>query len=82
MKKTKKGKCVFLKDNSCFIYEARPLICRFYPFQLKNIKTDKYAFEYTTECPGIGKGPRLRKRFFEKLFKKSIDLVSENSSIV
>jgi Fe-S-cluster containining protein len=81
MKKTEEGKCVFLKDSSCSIYESRPLICRFYPFQLKNIKTDRYAFECTTECPSIGKGPQLKKRFFERLFQKSIDSVNENSGI-
>jgi hypothetical protein len=81
MKKTNDGKCVFLKDNSCSIYETRPLICRFYPFQLKNIRTDRYAFEYTTECPGIGKGPKVKKRFFERLFKALTELVNKNSSI-
>lgn len=81
MKKTNDGKCVFLKDNSCSIYETRPLICRFYPFQLKNIRTDRYAFEYTTECPGIGKGPKVKKRFFEQLFKALTELVNKNSSI-
>ena len=81
IKKTNEGKCVFLKDNSCSIYETRPLICRFYPFQLKNIRTERYVFEYTTECPGIGKGTRLEKRFFEGLFKTLIELVNKNSSI-
>jgi Fe-S-cluster containining protein len=80
MKKTDDGKCVFLKDNSCSIYETRPLICRFYPFQLKNIRTDRYSFEYTTECSGIGKGPQLEKRFFERLFKTLIELVNKDSS--
>ena len=81
MKKTNDGKCLFLKDNSCSIYETRPLICRFYPFQLKNIRTDRYAFEYTTECPGIGKGSKVKKRFFERLFKALTELVNKNSSI-
>lgn len=80
MKKTNDGKCVFLRDNSCSIYETRPLICRFYPFQLKNIRTDRYAFEYTTECPGIGKGTQLKKRFFERLFRKLIESVNKNSN--
>ncbi len=35
MKKPKEGKCFFLKDNQCSIYQQRPLICRFYPFELK-----------------------------------------------
>jgi Fe-S-cluster containining protein len=70
MKKTVDGSCVFLRDSSCSIYEARPLICRFYPFQLQNRGNDRYVFRYTEECPGIGKGPQLERRFFEELFAK------------
>jgi Fe-S-cluster containining protein len=79
MKKTSEGKCLFLRNNMCSIYPERPLICRFYPFQLESVRTDRYAFDYTTECPGIGKGPQLEKRAFEKLFKKLTDLVNKNS---
>ena len=35
MKKTSEGKCVYLKDKQCIIYPLRPLICMFYPFELK-----------------------------------------------
>jgi Fe-S-cluster containining protein len=82
MKKTSEGKCLFLRNNTCSIYPERPLICRFYPFKLESVKTDRYAFDYTIECTGIGKGPQLEKRAFEKLFKKLTDLVNKNSSIV
>ena len=61
-------KCVFLRNTSCSIYPIRPLICRFYPFQL-NPGPKGYVFEYTDECPGIGKGPRLTRAFFAALFK-------------
>jgi len=80
MKKTD-GKCVFLKAPSCSIYQIRPLICRFYPFQLTNIKPSRYAFTYTKECPGIGKGPKLKKRFFESLFNKFMELMNKNSVV-
>jgi Fe-S-cluster containining protein len=75
MRKTSEGKCFFLKNNSCVIYPLRPLICRFYPFQLKNIQNDMYEFAFTKECPGIGKGPLLRKEFFRKLFEESTKLL-------
>lgn len=78
MRKTEDGKCVFLRDNSCSIYQIRPLICRFYPFQLKNLTDDRYAFTYTNECPGIGKGPQLKRDFFERLFGNSMELMREN----
>jgi len=78
MRKTEDGKCVFLKDDSCTIYQTRPLICRFYPFQLKNPRNNRYAFTYTNECPGIGKGPQLRRNFFERLFGKFTQLMKKN----
>jgi Fe-S-cluster containining protein len=71
MKKTNKGgKCVFLKENLCTIYAIRPLICRFYPFELKTQKNGKYVFTDTAECPGIGKGKRLQKVYFENLLQQ------------
>ncbi len=65
MKKTEDRKCVFLKDNSCFIYQIRLLICRFYPFQLKNLRNNRYFFTYTDECPSIGNGSQLKRDFLK-----------------
>jgi Fe-S-cluster containining protein len=69
MKKTSEGKCVFLKKSRCTIYQMRPLICRFYPFELK---FDKYkqlhVFDFTLECPGIGQGKDFSIIDFENLF--------------
>ena len=79
MRKNEDGKCVFLKDNSCSIYQIRPLICRFYPFQLKNLGNNIYAFTYTDECSGIGKGLQLKRDFFERLFDKFTELMKENT---
>lgn len=78
MKKTPDGKCVFLRENSCTIYKIRPLICMFYPFELKKNERNKYAFTCTAECPSVGKGPKLTKEFFQKLFRKSIAIMKEN----
>jgi Fe-S-cluster containining protein len=69
MKKNSEGKCCFLKDNQCCIYELRPLICRFYPFELKfDSCKDQYVFNFTFECPGITKGRLVTKKVFEDLF--------------
>ena len=67
IKKTENGKCIFLRDKACSIYEFRPLICRFYPFRL-DLKKDVYVFNHTDECLGIGKGEILKKNFFKMLF--------------
>jgi Fe-S-cluster containining protein len=70
MRKTaENGKCVFLENNRCTIYTLRPLICRFYPFELKITARKKYQFLYTNECPSICKGKTLNKDYFEELFQ-------------
>jgi Fe-S-cluster containining protein len=68
MKKRKNGKCVFLKNNRCTIYSLRPLICRFYPFELKVMHKRKYTFLYTNECPGINKGQVLNEGYYRMMF--------------
>ena len=77
MKKTKDGKCVFLRDNLCSIYQIRPLICMFYPFEFK-VGSNGYIFAYTDECLAIGKGPKLKRGYFERLFKKIMETMEEN----
>ncbi len=78
MRKNDDGKCIFLEENLCAIYDVRPLICRFYPFELKQVSNGVYAFAYTEECPGIGRGHLLKRSFFEELFKRFIKLMAEN----
>ena len=70
MKKTSEGKCVFLKDNQCSIYPLRPLICRFYPFELKfDEKKGLHNFDFTLECPRINQGKLIGEKDFKKLFE-------------
>ncbi len=70
MKKTvEDGKCVFLENNRCTIYQLRPLICRFYPFELKTAHGGKYKFLFTEECLGINKGKTLSEAYFKKMFR-------------
>lgn len=69
MKKSSDGKCVFLKDSRCSIYPLRPLICMFYPFELKfDQDAELYNFDFTVECPGIGVGKALAIADFKRLF--------------
>lgn len=78
MKKSNDGKCIFLKDNLCSIYNIRPLICMFYPFELKEIKSNQHLFVHTTECPSIGKGPELKRSYFETLYDKFKKTMKDN----
>ncbi len=42
----------------------------FYPFELKfNEEGQMHVFDFTFECPGIGKGDSLCKKDFKKLFE-------------
>jgi Fe-S-cluster containining protein len=68
MRKSKEGKCLFYVDNQCAVYELRPLICRFYPFEMK-AENGAFRFAVTVECPCVIKGDRgeLDELFFEKL---------------
>ena len=75
MKKAKNGKCIFLEDSVCSIYSMRPLICRFYPFELKAAGNNRYIFDYTDECPCIDHGPELKRSYFDRLFRKSKELM-------
>jgi Fe-S-cluster containining protein len=69
MKKRENGKCVFLENDRCTIYVVRPLICRFYPFELKSLNDKKHQFLFTEECPAIGKGRMLSEGYFRKMFR-------------
>ncbi len=62
------GACVFLdKDSTCNIYHLRPMICRCYPFSIQ-IGDGNIVFSISSkDCPGLGRGRRLPRYFFEKL---------------
>jgi len=50
--------CRFLAaDNTCEVYEARPMQCRTWPFWVENL-TDRAIWEgpLSKDCPGIGQG--------------------------
>ncbi len=62
------GACIFLGDNSkCGIYDSRPMICRCYPFSVEWDETNSTFSLLRNDCPGLGRGIKLQKEFFEKL---------------
>jgi len=73
MRKRVNGQCVFLVENECQIYDARPLVCRFYPFELKAFRNSRHAFECAEDCRGLGKGRTCDKAFFEELYNQAIE---------
>lgn len=69
--KISNDKCFFLNNNGyCDIYNSRPLICRFYPFELKfDTEQQTYLFAATEECPALNQGSkRLTQTDFKLLF--------------
>jgi Fe-S-cluster containining protein len=67
--RTDTGKCIFLMEKDCLIYPLRPLVCRFYPFEMKTTENGSCEFSPTKECSGVGRGKLLGKEFFESLFQ-------------
>lgn len=74
-KNPENGKCLFHQNNQCTIYAQRPLICKFYPFELSADKNGKYAFKVTIECLGVLSldtlkgGEILGELFFRRLLR-------------
>ena len=45
--------CVFLRDNRCTVYEARPIQCRTYPWWVENLRDQNAWEEAAKHCEGI-----------------------------
>lgn len=56
MKNHKEEDCIFLKNNQCSVYEARPEHCRTWPFWPENMSPKAWNKEVASFCPGVGKG--------------------------
>ncbi len=71
MKKGCDGKCVFYADTQCSVYKLRPLVCRFYPFELAPSEGEKFRFTATFECPRVSSadGDGLSEVFFRRLLR-------------
>jgi len=71
MKKNLEGKCVFYADTQCSVYTLRPLVCRFYPFELAPSEGEKFRFTATCECPCVSsaEGDMLSDVFFRRLLR-------------
>lgn len=63
------GSCRFLRGSRCSIYQARPLICRFYPFSLHPLEDGRLEVRFDSACSGMGKGSIRSKRFFHNLVR-------------
>jgi len=69
------GKCIFLKGAVCQIYNHRPLVCRFFPFCLKQIGAEIFEFNSSEECPGIGRGKITEEGIFMAMLTEALNLL-------
>ncbi len=54
--------CMFLKDGTCSVYEARPTQCRTWPFRPDVIRAKTWKREVAGFCPGVGHGRTWTER--------------------
>jgi hypothetical protein len=61
------GDCIFLDQNRCKVYEARPEHCRTWPFWPENMNPKIWRTEIASFCPGVGKGKLHTREEIEKI---------------
>jgi hypothetical protein len=68
------GACIFLgRESTCDIYDSRPMICRCYPFLIQFDENNIVFSVFSKDCPGLGRGRKLTKEFFEKIGQEVVD---------
>ena len=70
------GRCVFLGEDGCRVYEDRPLLCRMYPFYVER-QGDVYVIGVDEGCPGVGGGEALTEGFFRGLLGYALSQMEE-----
>lgn len=69
----KEGRCHFLENNKCGIYEGRPTQCRTWPFWPEVMNAKVWKKEVASFCPGIGKGRIWTKNEILEQLNSQID---------
>jgi Fe-S-cluster containining protein len=73
---SKNPDCMFLKNKSCSIYEARPTQCRTWPFWPEVMNSKSWAKDVVSFCPGVGKGKLISAEVINKNIKLQSDAES------
>lgn len=73
LKSHENGDCIFLVENRCTIYPARPLQCRTFPFWPENLKSNHRWKITAALCPGINQG----RLYPEEEIESIVDLMKK-----
>ncbi len=66
------GKCIFLKNKRCSVYECRPSQCRTWPFWNENMNAKIWNNDISINCPGIGKGGKINYNKIKKFLEEDL----------
>ncbi len=77
LKEQEDDACIFLKDNRCMIYDARPLQCRTFPFWRENMKSHYRWKQLRQICSGIDKGKLFHLNEIQQLLNMQKNSKSE-----
>ncbi len=74
-------RCVFYNPltSTCFIYPARPLTCRMFPFEVKDGRL--VMINEDDQCPGVGQGAPVNLRRHQRLSRMCQHLVQQEDAL-
>jgi Fe-S-cluster containining protein len=80
LKNREDGACIFLKFDAkqnryeCSIYDFRPILCRFYPFDFDMVGPDSIVLKYIPCCRGLNNldGELVDENFITKNLRAAL----------
>lgn len=66
------SECMFLENNKCTVYLARPTQCRTWPFWPEVLNAKSWKKEVAEFCPGVGKGRLYSQEEIETLSQEQL----------
>lgn len=81
----KEGKCIFLENGGCQIYESRPLICQSFPYTFQ-VRGEELYWGYSIKakeyCPAIKKQSKQNNDDLEYLASEILDESEEFKKLI
>lgn len=64
--------CIFLRENRCSVYDARPGQCRSWPFWPENMTRKVWSRDVAPFCPGVGRGHVIAADTIDRILREQI----------